>query len=175
MHANPPQFSATFSQIGKNGSTWHIRESGERRRRNGGVPIDVDHDGKISGDDLRSFYASLSISISGEDEDMIKAMIAVADANKDGFVQYEEFERVLKGRNKFGKEKEKCHGEAGAMVEDGDGRLGLDDLRTCLGRVELTVGDEEIEAMIQLGGGDETEGVSFEGLVSVLAVHDLVS
>ena len=145
--------------------------------------IDADHDGKISGEDLRSFYASLSISISGEEDDMINGMIAVADANKDGHVQYDEFERVLKGMNKFGmKEREQHYGEAGVMVDvfrvmdqDGDGRLGLDDLRNYLGRVGLQVGDEEIIAMILLGGGDDTEGVSLEGLVNVLAVHDLVS
>lgn len=147
--------------------------------------IDADHDGKISGDDLRRFYANVTGAGDGGDEELIKAMISVADANKDGFVQFDEFERVLKVQNwhdgKNGGKEERCYGEGGVMVEvfkvmdqDGDGRLGLNDLRSYLGRVGLAVGDDEIKAMIRLGGGDEREGVSFDGLVNILAVHDLV-
>ena len=55
--------------------------------------LDVDHDGKISRDDLRKFYSGFSSG--GADEEAIKTMMSVANLNKDGFVEYDEFERVL--------------------------------------------------------------------------------
>ncbi|KMT16288.1 hypothetical protein BVRB_3g054380 [Beta vulgaris subsp. vulgaris] len=138
--------------------------------------IDVDHDGKISGEDLRSFYAANSGTV--DDEEMIKSMILVADANKDGYVQYDEFERVLnKGRTR----REKSYGDGGVMEEmfkvmdkDGDGKLGVDDLKSYLRLAGIEVVDDEIKAMIKLGcgGGDERDGVSFNGFLDILAVHE---
>ncbi|XP_021774280.1 calmodulin-like [Chenopodium quinoa] len=136
--------------------------------------LDFDHDGKISGKDLRSFYSSFSGS--GDDEEMIKAMISVADANKDGYVQYDEFEKILKERRE--KEKvEKSYGDGGVMEEmfkvmdkDGDGILGVNDLKDYLKLAGLEVGDDEIKAMIKMGcghGGDGTNGVSFDGFVNI--------
>ena len=55
--------------------------------------LDIDHDGKISREDLRKFYSGFSSG--GADEEAIKTMMSVADLNKDGFVEYYEFERVL--------------------------------------------------------------------------------
>lgn len=106
---------------------------------------------------------------------MVKAMITVADANKDGYVQYEEFEGVLKEKSDRGK-KEKSYGDGGVMEEvfkvmdkDGDGRLGVNDLRDYLRFAGIEVGDDEIKAMIKLGcnGGDERNGVSFDGFVNI--------
>nr|XP_007154395.1 hypothetical protein PHAVU_003G115800g [Phaseolus vulgaris]ESW26389.1 hypothetical protein PHAVU_003G115800g [Phaseolus vulgaris] len=56
--------------------------------------LDADRDGKISRDDLRAFYAGVHGGVGGGDE-LIGAMMTVADTNKDGFVEYEEFERVV--------------------------------------------------------------------------------
>ncbi|KAL2921119.1 Calcium-binding protein CP1 [Bienertia sinuspersici] len=140
--------------------------------------IDVDHDGKISGEDLRSFYASFF----GNDEDeMIRAMIAVADANKDGYVQYDEFEKVLKEK-KEGKGKENIYADDDnndsemmeevfkVMDKDGDGRLGVDDLKSYLNWAGIKVNDDEVNAMIMLGcnEGDVKDGVSFYGFIDIL-------
>ncbi|KAK9724998.1 hypothetical protein RND81_05G114300 [Saponaria officinalis] len=139
--------------------------------------MDVDHDGKISGDDLRSFYATVSSSGDGGEDDMITAMINVADENKDGFVQYDEFRGVLyKADVKNRGEEINC----GVMEEvfkvidnDGDGKLGFDDLRNYLKLIGVNVvGDDEINAMIKLGGGDVCDGVSFDGFLNILALHD---
>ncbi|XP_021730362.1 calmodulin-like [Chenopodium quinoa] len=134
--------------------------------------LDFDHDGKISGEDLRSFYTSFSGS--GDDEEMIKAMISVADANKDGYVQYDEFEKILERREKE-KKVEKSYGDGGGVMEemfkvmdkDGDGILGVNDLKDYLKLAGLEVGDDEIKAMIKLGCGDGTNGVSFDGFVNI--------
>lgn len=60
--------------------------------------LDADRDGKISCDDLRSFYTTFfradHIDVAGND-DVIGAMMLAADTNEDGFVEYEEFERVI--------------------------------------------------------------------------------
>lgn len=128
--------------------------------------IDADRDGKISKDDLRAFYAGLSGSGAPE-EDMIGSMMTVADANEDGYVEYEEFESVLPGQS----------GGSGVMEEvfrvmdrDGDGMVGFEDLQNYLKWARFEAGDEDIRAMIRLGGGDENRGVTFDGLLKILAV-----
>ncbi|KAL6503377.1 hypothetical protein OROGR_025300 [Orobanche gracilis] len=59
--------------------------------------LDVDGDGKISYDDLRASYDGFS-GPDVSDEDVIGSMISMADSNKNGYVEYEEFARVLNRR-----------------------------------------------------------------------------
>lgn len=131
--------------------------------------LDKDRDGKISHDDLRAFYSGFSSS--GADENVIGSMIKVADSNKDGFVEYDEFERVL------GCQKSISVGGGGLMEEvfkvmdkDGDGKLSHADLKSYMNSAGLPSTDEDIKAMILMGGGDENDGVSYQGLLKILAV-----
>ena len=57
--------------------------------------LDADRDGRISREDLKTFYATAGGRF---DDDDLAAMIAAADADRDGFVQYDEFERLLAAR-----------------------------------------------------------------------------
>ncbi|RID43563.1 hypothetical protein BRARA_I00416 [Brassica rapa] len=133
--------------------------------------IDADRDGKISSDDLRAFYAGIPRSSSDKDEDemmMIGTMISVADANKDGFVEFDEFEKVLEAAPRG------CRSGDGLMRDvfkvmdrDGDGRLSYGDLKSYMESAGLAANDEEIKAMIRLGGGDLNGGVSFDGLLKI--------
>ncbi|KAF8107237.1 hypothetical protein N665_0124s0034 [Sinapis alba] len=137
--------------------------------------IDADRDGKISSDDLRAFYAGIPKPSSGgenKDEDemtMIGTMISVADANKDGFVEFDEFEKVLEtaprgcSRSGDGLMKDVFK----VMDKDGDGRLSYGDLKSYMESAGLPANDEEIKAMIRLGGGDSNGGVSFDGLLRI--------
>ncbi|XP_057809757.1 calcium-binding protein CP1 [Salvia miltiorrhiza] len=134
--------------------------------------LDADGDGRISHADLRTFYGG----ISGSDEDVIGSMISAADLNRNGFVEYEEFERVL-GGGEGRKRREKNGRMEGAMEEafrvmdkDGDGKVGIEDLRLYLEWAGLEARDEDVRAMICLGGGDESAGVTFEGLLKILSV-----
>lgn len=130
--------------------------------------LDADCDGKISRDDLRAFYAGIYGGVASGD-DVIGAMMTVADTDKDGFVEYEEFERVVTENNKpLG---------CGAMEEvfkvmdkDGDGKLSHHDLKSYMASAGFSATDEDINAMIKFGGGDLNGGVSFEGLVRILAL-----
>ncbi|KFK26594.1 hypothetical protein AALP_AA8G269000 [Arabis alpina] len=131
--------------------------------------IDADRDGKISSDDLRAFYAGIprssSSSSSPGDETMIGTMMSVADANKDGFVEFEEFEKVLEfGRCEQGLMKDVFR----AMDKDGDGRLSYGDLKTYLDYAGLPCSDDDIKAMIRFAGGDSIDGVSFDGLLRII-------
>ncbi|KAL5852214.1 hypothetical protein ACOSQ3_007332 [Xanthoceras sorbifolium] len=137
--------------------------------------LDSDRDGKISGDDLRAFYSGLSggvVSDGREREEIISSMISVADSNQDGFVEYDEFERVL------GYGKRRSGGGGGGVMEDvfrvmdtdGDGKLSYGDLKSYMRWAGFEASDDDIKAMIKLGGGDEKEGVSFDGLLRILAV-----
>ena len=128
--------------------------------------LDADHDGKISRDDLRKFYSG-----GDADEDAIGSMIAVADLNRNGFVEYEEFERVLSGgrRRSTGIMEEVFK----TMDKDGDGRLSHADLKSYMHLAGFSISDEEVAAMIRFGGGDESEGVCYEGLLKILAVDNI--
>ncbi|GMI80208.1 Ca2+-binding protein 1 [Hibiscus trionum] len=139
--------------------------------------LDADRDGKISGEDLRRFYAGCcNGNDSGfDDDEMIEAMISLADLNKDGFVEYEEFERVLglstKKATGFGVIMEDVFK---VMDRDGDGKLSHRDLKSFMEWAGFSVSDDDINGMISLGGGrggdEQGEGVSFDGLLRILAV-----
>ncbi|KAE9601503.1 hypothetical protein Lal_00040628 [Lupinus albus] len=135
--------------------------------------LDADHDGKISRDDLRAFFIGMYGSDSGGD-DTIGAMMMLADTNNNGFVEYEEFEHVVTGaRRALG---------CGAMEDvfrvmdkDGDGMLSHQDLKSYMALAGFSATDEEINAMIKFGGGDQNGGVSFDGLLRILALDDSLS
>ncbi|GLT98979.1 hypothetical protein SLE2022_164500 [Rubroshorea leprosula] len=128
--------------------------------------LDTDRDGKISREDLRAFYAGFCNG--GEEDEIIGSMISVADLNRDGFVEYEEFERVLGYKKKAAAEVMKDVFRV--MDKDGDGRLSHEDLKSYMKWAGFTATDDDIRAMIKLGGGDENDGVSFDGLLKILAV-----
>ncbi|PIN07777.1 Calmodulin and related proteins (EF-Hand superfamily) [Handroanthus impetiginosus] len=134
--------------------------------------LDADGDGKISYDDLRAFYGGFS-GWDLSDEDVIGSMISVADSNKDGYVEYEEFEKVLNGRKGKGNGNGRIRVMEDAfrvMDKDGDGKVGHEDLKSYLNWAGFEAGDEDVKAMIRLGGGDENGGVTFEGLLKILSV-----
>ncbi|GJN31277.1 hypothetical protein PR202_gb19659 [Eleusine coracana subsp. coracana] len=135
--------------------------------------LDADHDGRISRDDLKSFYAAAGAAGERFDDTDLAAMIAAADADRDGFVQYDEFERLL------GRATAAAASGAGSAMEDafrlmdrdGDGKVGFEDLKAYLGWAGMPASDEEVRAMIRVaGGGDEDGGVGIEALARVLAV-----
>lgn len=140
--------------------------------------LDVDHDGKISCEDLKTFYAEYGKN--DNDDEVINLMITVADSNKDGYVEYDEFERVLS----YGGGNKRNGVKAGGgvledafrvMDKDGDGRLSLKDLKSYMKWAGFNASDEDIKAMIKVGGGvgDEEEGVSFDRLLRILAVDNV--
>ncbi|XP_047946526.1 LOW QUALITY PROTEIN: calcium-binding protein CP1-like [Salvia hispanica] len=128
--------------------------------------LDADGDGRISHADLRAFYGG----ISGSDDDVIGSMISAADSNRDGFVEYDEFRRVLGGGKRRGGANSAMEEAFRVMDKDGDGKVGMEDLKVYLEWAGLEARDEDVRAMIRLGGGDESGGVTFEGLLKILAV-----
>lgn len=141
--------------------------------------LDADRDGRISREDLKSFYATAGTT-AGErfDDEDLAAMIAAADADRDGFVQYDEFERLLAGRARADAHAGGAGGRRSAMEDafrlmdrDGDGKVGFEDLKAYLGWAGMPVADEEVRAMIRVaGGGNGDEGVGIEALARLLAV-----
>ncbi|KAL6188459.1 hypothetical protein ACLB2K_039852 [Fragaria x ananassa] len=129
--------------------------------------LDADRDGKISKDDLRAFYAGFSSS--GADESLIRAMMSAADSNSDGFVEYHEFERVLACQNPSGVMEDVFK----VMDRDGDGKLSHEDLKSYMNSAGFPASDDDIAAMIKLGGGDEAQGVDYAGLLKILAVDQV--
>lgn len=131
--------------------------------------MDRDHDGKISPDDLRAFYAGLIGSDAAAEE--IEAMMAAADANGDGFVEYEEFEGVLGRRGASLAQRKRVVEEMFNVIDrDGDGRVGFDDLKAYLSWAGLEASDDDIRAMLMIGGGDDRQGVPCDSLLKILSV-----
>ncbi|KAG8063635.1 hypothetical protein GUJ93_ZPchr0003g16764 [Zizania palustris] len=131
--------------------------------------LDADRDGRISREDLKSFYANAPTSERFDDDD-IAAMIAAADADSDGFVQYDEFESLL-GRAAAGPGCRSTMEDVLRMMDrDGDGKVGFDDLKAYLGLAGMPADDEEIRAMIRVAGGGSGGGgcVGLEALAVVL-------
>ncbi|KAH0908553.1 hypothetical protein HID58_031874 [Brassica napus] len=86
----------------------------------------------------------------------------------DGFVEFDEFEKVLEAAPRG------CRSGDGLMRDvfkvmdkDGDGRLSYGDLKSYMESAGLAANDDEIKAMIRLGGGDTNGGVSFDGLLKI--------
>lgn len=131
--------------------------------------LDADRDGRISREDLKSFYASGAATSERFDDEDIAAMIAAADADNDGFVQYDEFERLL-GRAAAGAGcRPAMEDVLRVMDRDGDGKVGFDDLKAYLGWAGMPAADEEIRAMIRVAGGGDGDGcVGLEELAIVL-------
>ncbi|CAA7388264.1 unnamed protein product [Spirodela intermedia] len=139
--------------------------------------LDMDGDGRIGRDDLKKFYFAASEAAATateewveEEEVIIRSMIAAADADRDGFVAFEEFERVLLRRRRGD------GGYGGGVMEeafremdrDGDGKVGFEDLRGFMEGAGLEASDDEILAMIAVAG--RSGGVRFDDLLKILAV-----
>ncbi|KAK8585890.1 hypothetical protein V6N13_050860 [Hibiscus sabdariffa] len=137
--------------------------------------LDRDGDGKISREDLKRFFEAALYFPNGtsdDDDEMIEAMISLADSNNDGFVEYDEFERVSGLSESKQAALSSCFEVLGdafkVMDKDGDGRLSYEDLKKHMKWAGLSAEDEDIKAMI--GFGDENEGVSFDALLKILVV-----
>ncbi|KAK8489309.1 hypothetical protein V6N12_064000 [Hibiscus sabdariffa] len=129
--------------------------------------LDVNRDGKINKEDLRRFYAGFSNGFNDDDE-MIGTMISLADLDRDGFMEYEEFVCVLRGHKK------KVPSGYGVMEDvfrvmdkDGDERLSHQDLKSYMNWGPFV---SYIKAMIRLGSGDGGNCVTFDRLLKILAV-----
>ncbi|KAI0528900.1 hypothetical protein KFK09_001444 [Dendrobium nobile] len=125
--------------------------------------LDADRDGRISGDDLRAFFSRVPAAT----DDVIADMISAADADCSGFVEFDEFERILPDAASDGEIMEEAFR---LMDRDGDGRVGFDDLKAYLKWAGMPAGDEDVREMIRSGGCDESAGVGFDDLLRILAV-----
>ncbi|XP_028753528.1 calcium-binding protein CP1-like [Neltuma alba] len=133
--------------------------------------LDVDCDGKISYDDLHSSYNRFCHHDTQKGE-VIGWMMTVADTNGDGFVEYEEFERVLEmgGGGKAAWDSGLMMKEVFRVMDkhDGDGKLGHKDLKSFMEWAGIAVTDQDIDDMIALGRGDLNDGVSLDGFIGLL-------
>ncbi|KAL5700312.1 hypothetical protein ACHQM5_025771 [Ranunculus cassubicifolius] len=134
--------------------------------------LDTDHDGKISRDDLRTFYTNTKPATTTTSDEDIGTMISVADFDKDGFVEFDEFKRVL---NRPGRGGGLMEDVFRMMDRDGDGMVGFDDLKSYMEFAGFdSTTDQDIKTMIKLGGGDDNAGVSFQGFLKILAVDSTI-
>ena len=127
--------------------------------------LDVDGDGRIGREDLKSFFSS-SAPPQKSSEPVIRSMIAAADANRDGYVAFNEFEDILHGGDGVTIMEEAFK----KMDVDQDGELGLEDLKEFMKQAGLSTENEDIVGMISLAGLRGGEGVCFKDFLKVIAV-----
>eukprot|EP01018_Ginkgo_biloba_P010989 Gb_05639 [translate_table: standard] len=137
--------------------------------------LDRDGDGRIVFSDLQEFFSrGLGKNMSKED---IESMIYVADLNRNGSVEFEEFEKII---NMF---KEKAKGkkvqedsemsllkEAFTIMDrDGDGVVSLADLNGLMDvAMQRPMSQEDVVAMIEVAGGSVNSGVCYEDFVGMM-------
>ncbi|GAB2221019.1 hypothetical protein Drorol1_Dr00012181 [Drosera rotundifolia] len=184
MKGNPGNFSNTFSSTHFRSTQSDTARStiASVRRKSDLLQafnvLDADRDNKISKDNLRrTSSSSSSLSTSDDNDRLIDTMISHADSDNDGYVQFHEFQQVLnkgqrKSQNNVGGLISGVMEEAFKVMDrDGDGRLGVDDLREFLGMGGVVVSDKEAREMMRLGEAKgEEEGVDIETLVRILGI-----
>ncbi|GFZ11470.1 Ca2+-binding protein 1 [Actinidia rufa] len=99
----------------------------------------------------------------------------VIDADRDGKISKDDLRAFYAGFSGSGASEEDMIGSMMTVADanedgDGDGLVGFEDLQRYLKWAGFETGDEDIRAMIRLGGGDENRGVTFDGLLKILAV-----
>ncbi|KAJ8528875.1 hypothetical protein K7X08_030615 [Anisodus acutangulus] len=148
------------------GTVLHSEATGKTNLRSAFDVLDVDRDGKISSDDLRTSYGGFV------GDDVIGTMMTVADFNKDGYVEFDEFEKVLdSSKRRNGRSLNVMEDVFKVMDKDGDGKVGLEDLKSYLNWAGLQVDDDDVKAMIKLGRGDDKNGgVTYEGFLQILSL-----
>ncbi|XP_060197681.1 calcium-binding protein CP1-like [Lycium barbarum] len=146
------------------GSALHSKATGKPNLRSAFDVLDVGRDGKISTNDLRTSYGEF---LGDSEDDVIGTMMTVADSNKDGYVEFEEFQKVLDSSRRVNVMEDVFK----VMNKDGDGKVGAEDLKSYLNFAGLQA-DDDVKAMIKLGRGDNDEngGVTYEGFLKILSL-----
>eukprot|EP01018_Ginkgo_biloba_P010987 Gb_05637 [translate_table: standard] len=143
--------------------------------------LDRDGDGRIAFSDLQDFVSScLGENISKQD---IELMICVADLDRNGSVDFEEFERLISlfmeeenGKNPQGSglvdaERSALKEVFRAIDRDGDGVVSFADLKSFMGiAMQQPVSEEDIVGMNEAAGGSVKSGVCYEDLVNLMTM-----
>lgn len=106
--------------------------------------FDLDNKGKIEESDLRRAMATLHIEAS---DDYIKALMAEADANKDGAVDPEEFAKLIAREREIPLEGDLT--AAFDLISDGSGSIDVESLKELMKNRGNKMTDEEVNFMMQ--------------------------
>ncbi|XP_078444267.1 ca2+-binding protein 1 [Wolffia australiana] len=137
-------------------------EEREEQLRPAFEALDVDGDGRIGREDLKSVFGI------DRPDALIDSMIDSADVDRDGYVAFQDFSKIILRQRRRGSSHGILTEAFEAMDRDGDGLLGFDDLKSLMGLLGcpgLAVSDDDIRAMIGLAGGGP---VSFQNFLKVL-------
>eukprot|EP01018_Ginkgo_biloba_P010988 Gb_05638 [translate_table: standard] len=143
--------------------------------------LDRDGDGRIAFSDLQELFSScLGENISKED---IELMICVADLDRNGSVDFEEFERLIslfmeeengkipQGSGLVDAERSGLREAFRVIDRDGDGVVSFADLKSFMGiAMQQPVSEEDIVGMIEAAGGSIKSGVCYEDLVNLMMI-----
>ncbi|GLJ31619.1 hypothetical protein SUGI_0634730 [Cryptomeria japonica] len=150
--------------------------------------LDRDKDGKIASSDLHEFFNNLPINHVSEED--VESMMRAADLDHKGYVQFQEFERII---TSFMEEEAKNSrkGDRGGFVKfpekspleeifevidrDGDGIISLGDLREFMGVVmqEADLNPTQLIEMMKAAGGSHNSGITKQDFVAMMTAKVL--
>ncbi|KAH3748501.1 calmodulin-like isoform X1 [Dreissena polymorpha] len=132
--------------------------------------IDLDRDGRIGERDLNMACRKLGILLS---RDELKAMIKEADKDRNGFIEYREFERLMAPRLIIANFKTKqLQLQFRRFDKDGDGFITGEEIRTVLRSEGVEITDEEVTQLIIEADTNGDGKISFEEFVNSVCEKD---
>jgi calmodulin len=123
--------------------------------------IDENGDGTISADDIKKALTQMGEEITDEEA---QQMIAEADLDKNGTVDFPEFVKLMHTR-----EQHEILEAFNAIDNDGSGRLSRKELKDVMKSFGGKLSDEELEEMFKTADADGDGQVDYQEFLKVMA------
>uniref|UniRef100_A0A0D6QXV5 EF-hand domain-containing protein n=1 Tax=Araucaria cunninghamii TaxID=56994 RepID=A0A0D6QXV5_ARACU len=134
--------------------------------------LDRDGDGRIAYSDLQDFFRSSHHHNLSEEE--IESMLSVADMDRSGSVEFEEFEVLM---NALMTREEENGGDAleeafRAMDRDGDGVVSVGDLKSfmAVAMQNVDVREEDVVEMMEAAGARAESGMCYKDFLALIMI-----
>ncbi|GLJ31617.1 hypothetical protein SUGI_0634700 [Cryptomeria japonica] len=131
--------------------------------------LDKDGDGRIAFNDLQDFFHTHKQIFLSRKE--IQSMISVADKDRNGSVEFEEFEGLMMAlmmREEKNEENNALEEAFRVMDRDGDGIVSVRDLKSFMGEAMQSVNDEDVVEMIEASGASARSGICYKDFLPLM-------
>ena len=123
--------------------------------------IDRAGKGSISADDLKRVMTAVGEAVTDED---IKNMIAEADLNTDGVVDFPEFAKMMQQRRK-----QNALAEFQIFDKDGSVTVSAQERQQVLKKFEVDISDEDLDGMIKEADQDGDGSINYAEFMKIMS------